>query len=82
MQWVRNNFEPLIKDGDWELWVNRPVYREIRAYGNYYIINLETGEDCGQLVELHCTLFDDQGNKLEEPIYEDNCYEIVERINA
>lgn len=82
MEWLRNNFELLEKNGDWEMWVNRPVYREIKAYGNYYILDLETGRDCGQHVELHCALFDEHGNKLEEPIYEENHYEVVERIDA
>lgn len=82
MQWIKNNFELLEKNGDWEMWVNRPVYREIRAHGNYHIIDLDTGEDCGQYVALHCTLFEKDGTKLEEPIYEENHYEIVERQDA
>jgi hypothetical protein len=80
-KWLKNNFEMIKKDGDWELFVNRPVYRIIQAFDNNYIFNYETGENCGQCVELHCTLFDENGNKLDSPIYEKNCYEIVELSN-
>lgn len=79
-QYIRNNFELAHTDGDWELYINRPVYKEIIAYGDYYIINEETGEDCGQRVELFCTIADSEGNLLPEPIYEKNCYKIVKRL--
>lgn len=79
--WLRNNFELLKEDGDWAMYINHPVYKEITAYGNYYIINTETGEDCGQQVLLYCRLFDNEGNKLDKPIYDKNCYEIRERLN-
>lgn len=81
-KWLKNNFEVVEKNGDWELLVNRPVYREIKAYGNCYIIDLDTGKDCGQYVALYCTLFDEHGNKLEDPIYEVNHYEVVERLDG
>ena len=81
MRYLKDNFELFEENGDWALYLNRPVYREVTAYGNFYIINTETGENMGQLVQLHCILFDKNGNKLEEPIYEDLKYVRKEIIN-
>jgi hypothetical protein len=74
----KKNFELFEINGDWEVYLSRPVYKEIRAYGNFKIVNTETGVDCGQLVQLYKTIFDKDGERLAEPIYDKDCYEIVE----
>ena len=74
----KKNFELFEANGDWEVYLSHPVYREIRSYGKYRIFNTETGEDCGQHIILYCTIFDKDGNRLAEPIYDKNCYEIRE----
>lgn len=80
-KWLKNNFELLEENGDWAVYVNRPVYKEICAYNNYYIYNTETNENCGQHVILYCKLFDENGNKLDNPIYDKDCYELRELKN-
>ena len=83
VDYLYKKFELFKEDGDWAIYFNRPVYKEIRAYGNYTLINTKTGKDCGQFVALRCTLFDEEGNKLDNPIYEDDtCYKAVEKPNV
>lgn len=77
MKFIRDNFELFETSGDWARFLNRPVYKEIQTYGTAYIRNIKTGENCGQRIELHCYLFDEFGNKLDTPICEEDCYEVV-----
>ena len=35
----KKNFELFEANGDWEVYLSRPVYREIRSYGKYRIFN-------------------------------------------
>lgn len=77
MQFIKNNFRVFEVNGKWTLFLNHPVYKEINSYGSTYIRNTKTGENCGQHVELHCHLYDDCGNKLDTPVYDEDCYEVV-----
>ena len=77
MKFVKDNFELFETKGDWARFLNHPVYKEIESYGTAYIFNTKTGENCGQHVELYCQLFDESGNKLDNPIYEEDCYEVI-----
>lgn len=72
------NFELFETNGDWEVYLGRPIYKKIQAFGNTRIINAKTGEDCGQLVYLYKTIFDEFGNRLSSPIYDEDCYELIE----
>lgn len=74
----KKNFELFETNGDWEVYLNRPVYKEYRTFGSTRIFNTETGEDCGNNIKLYCTLFDENGQRLPEPIYDPDCYEIRE----
>lgn len=77
MNFIRDKFKVVETDGDWALLFNYPVYKEIKSYGSSYIKNTKTGENCGQSVELCCNIFDDDGNYLEKPLFEDDCYIVV-----
>ena len=77
MKFVQNSYELLTTDGIWAVFVNRPVYKQINAFEDYYIRNTKTGENCGQYVELHVQIVDDNGVELDNPIYEEDCYEVV-----
>lgn len=84
MNFIKDNFELVETKGDWELYLNRPVYKQFMTFNGAYIVNTKTGENCGQYLELYCRLFDDQGNKLSEPLYEEDTYKIVtlEELNG
>lgn len=77
MKFVEDKFEMFETNGDWALFLNHPVYKQIEAFGDAYIRNIKTGENCGQYVELRCRLFDEFGNKLDNPIYDEDCYEVI-----
>ena len=77
MKFVKNNFEMFETNGKWALFLNCPVYKEIKAYNGSYIRNIKTGENCGDHVELHCHLFDEFGNELDNPMYDEDCYEVI-----
>ncbi len=68
-------FEPQITEGEFTLWVNSPIYK-IYAAGAGYIRNTKTQENCGKEVILRKHLYLN-GQKLSEPIYDEDCYEIV-----
>ena len=63
-------------DGDFSMWVQPRIYRVIRAEEGF-IKNIKTGENCGQVVYLCVYYYDGNGNRLQEPAYDENCYEIV-----
>lgn len=77
MKFLQNNYELLTSDTIWTVFINRPVYKQITAYDTYYIRNTKTGANCGQYLELHVQLVDVDGNELVDPIFEEDCYEIV-----
>ncbi len=63
-------------DGEFSLWTSSIIYKVIRAeYG--YIKNTRTGENCGKCVYLYKHYFDGE-KKLKVPIFDENCYEIIE----
>lgn len=61
-------------DSKFEL-VIKNVWKVYNAYYPTYIRNKKTGEDMGSCVKLSVQFFDDQGNRLKEPIFEEDCYE-------
>lgn len=77
MNFLQNNYELLSSDDTWAVFVNRPVYKRIITSGDRYIRNTKTGANCGQYLELHIQLVDEEGNELVDPIFEEDCYEIV-----
>lgn len=52
-------------------------YKMYTAIAPNYIRNIKTGENMGQYVYLKVFLEDVDGNILEQPIYEEDCYEYV-----
>ena len=42
-----------------------------------YIRNKHTGENCGQHLALHAMYKDKDGNLLDEPLIDEDCYEYV-----
>lgn len=71
------NFVEVNMQGNFSLWINKPIYK-IYKTNSGYIKNIKTGENMGQIVELHINLYDDNNNKLCVANYEEDCYEIVE----
>lgn len=63
--------------GNFSLWINRPVYKIYKTTSGY-IRNTKTGENMGSFVELHMNLYDENNTKLDFATYEEDCYEIVE----
>lgn len=51
------------------------VWKVYNAYPPTYIRNTKTGENMGNYVKLSVQCFDEQGNRLKEPIFEEDCYE-------
>lgn len=71
------NFVNVETRGKFSLWLNKPVYKIYKTTSGY-IKNKKTGENMGQVVELHVNLYDENKNKLDFANYEEDCYEIVE----
>lgn len=71
------NFVEVETRGNFSLWINKPVYKIYKTTSGY-IKNIKTGENMGQVVELHMNLYDENNNKLDIAGYEEDCYEIVE----
>lgn len=42
-----------------------------------YFRNKITGDNCGKSVTLKKYYFDESGRELQEPLIEENCYEVV-----
>jgi len=63
-------------NGAFSLWINRPIYKQY-GVSEGYIRNAKTGENMGTTVTLHMNLFDNNLNKLENPTFEEDCYEFV-----
>lgn len=53
-------------------------YKIYQAFGNNYIRNTKTGEDMGKIVRLKVYFYDEQGNRLQHPQYEEDCYEYAQ----
>ena len=71
------NFVEVEKQGNFSLWINKPVYKIYKTnYG--YFRNIKTGENMGQQVELHVNLYDENYKKLDIASYEEDCYVLVE----
>ena len=71
----RHNGQLLSQEGDFSLWATSPVYKTL-CIDDGYIRNTKTGENCGQMVELRKHFYKD-GERLSEPIYDEECYEFV-----
>ena len=72
------NFVEDETQGNFSLWIDRPVYKIYKTTDGY-VRNTRTGENMGTTVELHMNLYDD--NKLDVATYEEDCYEFVEGEN-
>ena len=70
-----SNFQQLSSDGEFSLYVNSPVYKTYKINSGY-IRNTKTGKNCGQEVKL-CKRYYQDGVRLTEPIYDEDCYEFV-----
>ncbi len=70
-----SDFIQVSTEGEFSLWVSSPVYKiyEIR---DGYIRNTKTGKNCGKEVKLRKHYYQN-GKKLAEPIYDEECYEFV-----
>ena len=62
-------------ENGFEHWVLCPVYKTY-TLSNGFFKNTHTGENCGQTIYLHKYWYKD-GQKLKEPIYDEDCYEAV-----
>lgn len=56
-------------------------YKKYVAQYPRYIRNTKTGEDMGQVVKLRIIYTDPEGNPLENPIKEEDCYEFARYEN-
>lgn len=57
-------------------------YKKYRAFYPNYIRNKKTGEDMGDHLALRIYLFDADGKRLKEPVYEEDCYEYARYPNS
>ena len=64
-------------DGNFSMWLCPNVYKIVRTQTGY-VKNNKTGENCGKIVYLYKHCYDERGARLPEPLYDDNCYVIIE----
>lgn len=67
-------------DDKFEL-VKHVYYKKYRAFYPNYIRNIKTGEDMGDRLALRIFFYDDCGNPLPQPVYEEDCYEYARYPN-
>lgn len=72
-----NNFVCQKVEGTFSLWVKPKVYKVLRTRTGF-IKNTKTGKNCGKIVYLYCHHYNSTGKRLKEPLYDDNCYEVIE----
>ena len=58
------NFVEVETQGNFSLWIDRPIYQIYKTTCGY-VRNTRTGENMGTTVELHMNLYDDEYNKLD-----------------
>lgn len=71
----KDHFKLISTEGEFSLWMASPAYKSY-SISKGYIRNTKTGENCGKEVILRKHYYVD-GVKLDEPIYEEDCYEYV-----
>lgn len=75
----QRKFKRISQDGDFVLYAAYVLYRTYHTT-NGYILNTKTGENCGTEVELYRRYY--RGDvPLDKPEYDEDCYEIVERVD-
>lgn len=67
------SFIEVEKQGDFALWLNKPVYAIYRT-ATGCIKNVKTGENAGKEVVLRIHLHDENFLPLTNERYEENCY--------
>lgn len=75
----KRNYKRISQDGDFDLYAAYVLYRTYRTTDGY-IRNRKTGENCGTEVELYRRYYRDN-IPLDKPEYDEDCYEIVERVD-
>ena len=71
-----NDFKLVSTDEEFSLWVSSPMYKNYVISEGGHIRNTKTGENCGREVILRKHYYDG-ARRLEEPIYDEDCYEFV-----
>lgn len=67
-------------DDKFEL-ITQKYYKIYNTRYPYYIRNRKTGADMGQHLKLRVWFFDEEGKRLKEPIFEEDCYEHAKHDN-
>lgn len=70
-----SDFKKVSTEGEFSLWVSSPIYKTY-ACSEGYFKNTQTGENCGKEVLLRKHYYDG-AKRLEEPIYDEDCYEFI-----
>ena len=71
----KDSAEAISTEGNFTLWKTSPTYKTLYCSSGY-LRNIKTHENCGQVVELHKHFYKD-GILLEQPVYDEDCYEFV-----
>jgi hypothetical protein len=67
----------LLQDGEFKFYSAPVLYKIIRVTAGGYIRNKLSGENCGNVVKLYKSFYDEDGNLLESPIVDEDIYEVV-----
>ena len=67
------------KDDKFELHFKGVVIKKLITTNGYFR-NTETGENCGNYIELKKYYFDSDGQELATPIVDKNCYEVINYV--
>ena len=66
------------EEGKFKLFVKCPIYKEYKVNYPFVIKNKKTNEILQDTeLRLFKIWYDDKGNLLDEPIYEEDCYELI-----
>ena len=71
-----DKLELVSSEGDFTLYVRAHRYKTYKIEKGY-IKNTKTGENCGKEVTLYKRYYDNNGTRLKDPIYDEDCYEFV-----
>ena len=73
-----DEFVEVSQEGDFKLFKRLAVtYKTYNIAAPGYIRNIKTGENCGQYLRLNALYVDKDGNLLETPLIDEDCYEYV-----
>jgi hypothetical protein len=75
---IMHDYEKIKSSGDFDLYVDHPIYQIVSAGDGYHIIDAATKETVGTKAFLRILSFDEDGYPLKTKVYDDlSKYSIV-----